>query len=211
MFDANQDVQSHPVRGQMWYNKKICSREMRNMEQDNILRLHNKHCISDLLCIILMNMNGVGRIFCVFFYFTTGALPYQSTDKDRNRMNKIRQRQSVNFYFLDGNVWISNKISLKWAGGLINANLDLVQVVVWCQTGGQPSPEIMITSSHTYVCLNRTQWVKSNPITAVMLTSIITGCSQKSSKQHFKEILHSYVNITNWSLKKLLKFCRCHF
>ena len=48
--------------------------------------------------------------------------------------------------FLNENIWISNKISLKYApSGPINNMSALVQIMTWRRKGDKPLPEPMLT------------------------------------------------------------------
>ena len=51
-----------------------------------------------------------------------------------------------NRIFMNENVWILIKISLKFVPkGPIDTKPALVQVMTWCQTGDKPLPEPMLT------------------------------------------------------------------
>ena len=56
--------------------------------------------------------------------------------------------------FLNENVWILNKISLKFVPkGLNDDNSALVEVMTWCQGGDKPLPEsVMPQSIDPYMC-----------------------------------------------------------
>ena len=62
--------------------------------------------------------------------------------------------------FLNENVWISIKISLKFVlKGLINNIPALVQIMAWCRTGDKPLYEPMLVSLLTHICVTWPQWV----------------------------------------------------
>ena len=65
-----------------------------------------------------------------------------------------------NCIFLNENVWISNKISLKFVPkGQINNIPALVHIMAWCRPGDKPLSEPIIVSLLTHICITRPQWV----------------------------------------------------
>ena len=87
--------------------------------------------------------------------------------------NPLRPRQNGRHFpddifkwiFLNENVWISNKISLKFVPtGPINNIPALVQIMAWLRSGEKPLSEPMTDSLLTHICVTRPQWVKSRSI-----------------------------------------------
>ena len=65
--------------------------------------------------------------------------------------------------FLNENVWIPIKISLKLVPkGPINNVPVLFQIMAWCRPGDRPLFEPMMVSLSTHICITRPQWVKQN-------------------------------------------------
>ena len=65
--------------------------------------------------------------------------------------------------FLNENVQISNKISLKFVPeGQMNNIPALVQIMAWRRPGNKPLSEPMVFSLLTHICVTRPQWVKKN-------------------------------------------------
>ena len=63
--------------------------------------------------------------------------------------------------FLNKNLWISIKISLKFVPmGPINNIPALIQIMAWRQSGDKPLSEPMLVSLLTHICVTRPQWVK---------------------------------------------------
>ena len=63
--------------------------------------------------------------------------------------------------FLNENVWISLKISLKFVPkDPINNIPALVQILAWRRSGDKPLSEPMMVSLLTHICVTRPQWVK---------------------------------------------------
>ena len=82
--------------------------------------------------------------------------------------NTLRPRQNGRHFaddvfkciYLNENMWISLKISLKFVHkGLINNIPSLVQIMAWCRPGGKPLSEPMMVSLLTHICVTRPQWV----------------------------------------------------
>ena len=62
--------------------------------------------------------------------------------------------------FLNENLWISIKISLKFVPkGPINNVPALVQIMAWYRPGDRPLSEPMMVILPTHVCVTRPQWV----------------------------------------------------
>ena len=89
-----------------------------------------------------------------------------------DQINTLRPRQNERHFaydifkciFLNENVWISIKISLKFVPkGLINNVPALVQIMAWRRPGDKPLSEAMMVNLPTHICDSRPQWVKSSP------------------------------------------------
>ena len=83
--------------------------------------------------------------------------------------NTLKSRQNGRHFaddifkciFLNENVWIPMKISLKFVPkGLINRIPALVQIMAWRCPGDKPLFEPMTVSLLTHICVTRPQWVK---------------------------------------------------
>ena len=84
-------------------------------------------------------------------------------------VNSLRPRQIRRHFaddvfkcnFLNDNVWILIKISLKFVPkGPINNIPALDQIMVWRRPGDKPLSEPMMVSLLTHICVTRPQWVK---------------------------------------------------
>ena len=82
--------------------------------------------------------------------------------------NTLRPRQNgrhfaddiFNCIFLNENVWIPIRISLKFVPkGQINNIPALVQIIAWRRPGDKPLSEPMMVSLPTHICVTRPQWV----------------------------------------------------
>ena len=63
--------------------------------------------------------------------------------------------------FINENVWIPIKISLKFVPkGPINNIPALVQIMAWRRAGNKPLSEPMMVSLPTHICVTQPQWVK---------------------------------------------------
>ena len=83
--------------------------------------------------------------------------------------NTLRPRQNgrhiaddiLKCIFLNENVWIPIKISLKFVPkGPINNIPALVQIMAWCRPGNKPLSEPMMVRLPTHICIAWPQWVK---------------------------------------------------
>ena len=65
--------------------------------------------------------------------------------------------------FFNENIWILNKISLKFVlRGPINNIPALVQIMAWRRPGDKPLSEPMMVSLLTHICVTRPQWVNAD-------------------------------------------------
>ena len=63
-------------------------------------------------------------------------------------------------HFLDENVRISFKISLKFVPKVpINSISALIQIMAWCRPGAKPSSKPMIVGLLTHICVIQPQWL----------------------------------------------------
>ena len=92
-------------------------------------------------------------------------------------INTLRPRQNgchfVDMFkciFLNENVWIPIKISLKFVPkGSINNNPALFQIMAWRRPSNKPLSEPMMVSSLMHICVTRPQWVNMQHF--LMMTS----------------------------------------
>ena len=135
---------THPLNTGLfiWFEKVIISRS-------NFIR---NGCRKDQLMSLLFR-----KLLCAWTHFT-------------NMFNSLRPRQNGRhfpddifiFIFLNENVWISIKISLKFVPkGPINNIPALVQIRAWRRPGDKPLSEPMMVSLPTHICVTRPQWVKT--------------------------------------------------
>ena len=84
-------------------------------------------------------------------------------------VNTLRPRQNGRHFadaifmclFLNENVWIMIKISLKFVPKGPSNNIPaLVQIMAWRRPGDKPLSEPMLVSLLTHICVTRPQWVK---------------------------------------------------
>ena len=87
-------------------------------------------------------------------------------------LNTLRPRQDGHYFaddvlkciFLNENVWISPKISLKFVpNGPINKIPALDQIMAWRRPGDKPLSEPMLVFVPTHICGTRPQWVNVSP------------------------------------------------
>ena len=87
---------------------------------------------------------------------------YRMVSTLRPRQNGTHFADDIfKWIFLNKNVWISIKISLKFVSkGPINNIPALVQKMAWRRPGDKPLSEPMMVSLPTHICVTRLQWVK---------------------------------------------------
>ena len=92
------------------------------------------------------------------------------TSRDFVTLNTLRPRQDgrhlpddiYQCIFLNENVWIARRISLKFVPKVrINNIPALVQIMAWRRPGDKPLSEPMMVSLLTPICVTRPQWVKT--------------------------------------------------
>ena len=96
-------------------------------------------------------------------------------------VNTLRPRQNGRHFaddmfkciFLNENVWISIKISLKFVPkGPIKYIPALVQIMAWRRPRDKPFSEPMMVRLPTHICVTGPQWVNTShfPITSAVVT-----------------------------------------
>ena len=88
----------------------------------------------------------------------------QRVNSLRPRLNRCPFAHDIfKCIFLNENVWIPIKISLKFVPmGPINNIPAMVQIMAWRRPGNKPLSEPMMVVLPTHICVTRPQWV--NPI-----------------------------------------------
>ena len=80
--------------------------------------------------------------------------------------------------FLNENVWISIKISLKFVPkGPINNIPSLFQIMAWRRPGDKPLSEAMMVNLPTHICVTRPQWVKNSSYISRYASNRPIACS----------------------------------
>ena len=111
--------------------------------------------------------------------------------------NTLKLRQNARHFaddifkciFLNGNEWISLRISLKFVLKVrINNIRSLVQIMAWRRPGDKPLSEPMVVSLLTHICVTRPQWVN--------------GLSPEQNGCHFC-MRHFEMHVLEWKLSNL--------
>ena len=130
------------------------------------------------------------------------SIPYilHSSGLSKHWFNTLRPKQNGRHFaedickciFLNENVWMAVKISLKYIPkGPINNIPALIKIMAWCRSGDKPLSEPMMVGLPTHICVTRPQWVN-------------TLRHGKYFSKHFK---CNYLNENVWlSIKISLKF-----
>ena len=89
--------------------------------------------------------------------FATKALKHiEAQQNDRHFADDISK-----CIFVNENIWIPIKVSLKCVpGDIINNIPALVKIMAWRRPGDKPSSEPMMATLPTHVCVTPPQWVK---------------------------------------------------
>ena len=153
------------------------------------LKIHswNLHC--ELYKGGYLSINNL-ILFIVFIYFIWIE---NFGECHPGSFNTLRPRQNGRHFaddifkciFLNENVWIPNKISLKFVlKGPINDIPALVQIMAWRRPGDKPLSEPMLVSLPTHICVTRPQWVNAFSIykTLSMVGSLYQLCSTRTNK-----------------------------
>ena len=92
--------------------------------------------------------------------------------------------QTTFWMFLNENVWISSKISLKFIPkGPINNILALVQIMDWCRSGDKPLSEPTMVCLSAHLCITWPQWV---PDWKLLEPLLIT---ETNSTSHYGDVI----------------------
>ena len=116
---------------------------------------------------------------------------------------------------LNENLWIPNKISLKFvAKGPINNIPALVQIMAWHQPGDKPLSEPMMVSSLTHICVIWPQWVKSdgNMVICSCCYAIFPDKNQVSTEVMISSTIHNILVLSgSWTLKLIFIDCEANY
>ena len=125
--------------------------------------------------------------------------------------NALRPRQNGCYFpddifkwiFLNGNVWIAIKVSLKFVPKVsINNIPPLVQIMAWRRPGDKPLSEPMMVILLTHICVTRPQWVKQFKCQKSIISSIaITSYCKLASSLRVSEWNGL---LRDWAIKKWL-------
>ena len=89
----------------------------------------------------------------------TDALPCINTLRPRQN-GRLFPDDIFKWIFLNENIWISLRISLKFVPRVrINNIPALVQIMAWRRPGDKPLSEPMMAGLLTHICVTRLQWV----------------------------------------------------
>ena len=113
------------------------------------------------LCEIRMTVSSLRVNVNKFHVLTT-------PNENKSYLNTLGPRQNGRHFaddifkciFLNENIWISIKSSLKFVPkGPINNIPALVQIMAWRLPGDKPLSEPMMVNLPTHICISRPQWV----------------------------------------------------
>ena len=131
--------------------------------------------VSASVCYMILDKPAtkLGQGITITPQWNSGISSLTYTHSLQRQLNSLKPRQSGRHFaddifkciFLNENVWILIKISLKFVPkGLINNIPALVQILAWRRPGDKPLSEPMMVGLLTHICVTRPQWVKSNVV-----------------------------------------------
>ena len=129
--------------------------------QWSLLILYNDDW-SDLSLYMLKKLPHRRDVSCLFSPLSYGISSVRKFNTFRPRINDRHFPDGIfKCIFLNENVWISLKISLKFVSrAQINNTPAFVQIMAWHRPGDKPLSEPMMISSLMHICVTRPQWVK---------------------------------------------------
>ena len=147
-----------------------------------------------------VNNWDTGDLRCHRVYYDVILMDFPCNEHELETKWTPFRRRHFQLHFLEWNVWIPIKISLKFVPkGPINNIPALVQIMAWCRPGDEPLSELMMVSLLTHICVTRPQCVNYYPL-AINWNAWQVWCSLQAVK--FKPEL-DYLHISNQE-------CRIH-
>ena len=134
-------------------------------------------------------------------------------------VNTLRPRQNGRHFaddtfkciFLNENVWIPIKISLKFVPqGPINNIPALVQIMAWRRPGDKPLSEPMMVRLPTHICVTRPQWVKTScdlVKTIYVIRNLNCNVAVKKNSEH-KPL--NFETLWNLTIRRLIGLWNIH-
>ena len=127
---------------------------------------------------------------------------------DRNKWNTLRPRQNgrrfadnvFKYIFLNENVWIWIKISLKFVlKGPINNIPALVQIMAWHRPGDKPLSDPKMVNLLTHICVTLPQWVNQ-----FLPTEYIVDITDDDFKIYLQLVICRYLILSDEVQKRLI-------
>ena len=125
---------------------------------------------------------GVARHQCPWYWLCRIGRCFSYRREDFSHLCHVDIFKCI---FLNENVWISIKISLKFVPkGPINNIPSLVQIMAWRCPGNKPLSEAMMVYLPTHICVTRPQWVKVQmpPFNKMHVKYLFAGSLSSSSE-----------------------------
>ena len=129
-----------------------------------------------------------------------------------NMLNNLRPRQNGRHFaddifkriFLNENIWIPIKISLKFVPkGSINNIPALVQIMAWCRPGDKPLSEPMMVNLPTHKCVTRPHWVNRIFMGPLLLTETLIPAwiNNHMPSKMWDEISYPFPNFNSYTVE----------
>ena len=139
-------------------------------------------------------------------------------------VNTLRPRQNGRHFpddifkciFLNENVWISMKISLKFVPKVpINDIPALVQIMAWRRPGDKPLSEQMMVSLFSHICVTGPQWVNTTPVYPLWILDPLLALARGWHRYLFTTVHHCHYRGLLSADRPIVcaiqwKLCRCN-
>ena len=148
---------------------------------------------SGLMASILFRPHVIHFVQASCHPFCSGLI--ELTHWGRDKMAAIFKCISLN-----GNVWISIKISPKFVPkGWIKNIPALVQILAWCRSVDKPLSAPMMVRLLTHICITLPQWVKQCNFGIMRIPATVTS---SALREHFWSV---------WEVANCLRSCNRHY
>ena len=118
------------------------------------------HAVCSLWCLLYLRFNPYHSGLLYLHWGNNEFVPVQ-VNTLRPRKNDHHFQDIFKCIFLNENIWISIKISLKFVPNDLIKNIPaLLQMMAWRRSGDKPLSERMVVRLPTYIYVTRPHWVK---------------------------------------------------
>ena len=196
---ASSNLPCHPTqsiewRTQEWLN---CNKLLLNVIKTHCMISTPRKKIIEAIKVRLYGVN-IQRVFVTKFHgVQPGNITLTHWGRDKN--GRHFPGDIFKCIFLNENIWISIKISLKFVyQGPIKNISALVQIMAWRRPGGKPISEPMMVNLPTHICVTRPQWVKYTSKKLSKCVGILCKARTKTWLNHLQSTCTINLPILIW-------------